>query len=535
MGTVVGDTLQKEKAHGYEYDLVVLGGGSGGLATAKEAAKLGAKVACIDYVTPTPQGTQWGLGGTCVNVGCIPKKLMHHAGLLGESFADAREFGWKVQVAGHDWSKLVQAVQDYIGSLNWGYRVALRDARVHYINALARFDDPHTVSCTDRRGKVTLVTGQNFVIAVGGRPRYLGVPGDTELCLTSDDIFSWGKPPGRVLCVGASYIALETAGFLSALGCDVTVMARSIFLRGFDQEIASHIAAYMGRRGTKFIRPAVPTKFEKSASPEGDAHDKVKVTYKNVETGEEAEDVYDTVVLAVGRTANTHTLALEKAGVEVQPLDGKIAAPTEQALEKAGVEVQPLDGKIAAPTEQTNVPHIYAIGDVLQSRQELTPVAIRAGVLLARRLFAGAKLVMDYSLVPTTVFTPLEYGCVGMSEEDAVATYGADNVEVYMSYFKPLEWQPVHEEHAPGVMHREDNICYAKLVTNKLDSERVLGFHVVSPNAGEITQGYAVALKMKATKDDFDSTVGIHPTISEEFTIMRTTKRSGESPFKSGC
>lgn len=495
-------------AHAYDYDLVVIGGGSGGLACSKEAAKLGKKVACIDFVTPTPQGTQWGLGGTCVNVGCIPKKLMHYAAQLGDALSDARAVGWKVDLRSRqvEWGQLVQVVQEYIGSLNWGYRVALRDAKVHYINALASFVDAHTLRCRDRREKESFVTGAYFVIAVGGRPRYLGVPGDKELCVTSDDIFSRPTPPGKTLCVGASYIALETAGFLRGLGFDVSVMARSIFLRGFDQEVAEMIAGYMERHGCKLLRPATPVKFE---AAEGG---KVKVTYKNLDFGLETEDTFDTVVLAVGRVANTEQLNLGAAGVQVNSATGKIVAVN----------------------EQTNVPHIFAIGDVLDQRQELTPVAIKAGVLLARRLFAGSKVTMDYNLVPTTVFTPLEYGCIGLAEELAEATYGPDNIEVYLSYFKPLEWQVNHEE-ADGVLLREDNVCFAKVITNKLDNERVVGFHVLAPNAGEVTQGYAVGMKLGATKEDFDATVGIHPTISEEFTTMRVTRRSGENPRKTGC
>ncbi|CAI5981728.1 unnamed protein product, partial [Closterium sp. NIES-64] len=491
----------------YDYDLVVIGGGSGGLACSKEAAKLGKKVACLDFVKPTPSGTQWGLGGTCVNVGCIPKKLMHQAALLGESFSDARAFGWDLpRDVKFDWAALVQGVGDHIGSLNWGYRVALRDAKVTYVNALGRFVDPHTLECTTRAGQVSRMTAERFVIAVGGRPRYLGVPGDKDLCITSDDIFSLQRAPGKTLCVGASYISLETAGFLAGLGFPVSVMPRSILLRGFDQEVAEHIGLYMERHGVSFIRPAVPTQFDRTADG------KVAVTYKRMDTGAEGREEFDTVVIAVGRDAQTQQLNLAAAGVDVNPLTGKIIAPD----------------------EQTSAAHIYAIGDVLDTRQELTPVAIKAGQLLAHRLFAGSAQRMDYNLVPTTVFTPLEYGCIGMAEELAIATYGPDNIEVYHSYFKPLEWQVNHEE-SNGVSHREDNVCYAKLVCNKLDSDRVLGLHVVGPNAGEITQGYAVAMRMGACKADFDATVGIHPTMSEEFTSLRVTRRSGLSPYKTGC
>jgi len=493
-------------SHGYQYDLIVIGGGSGGLAASKEAAKLGAKVLCMDYVVPSPSGTTWGLGGTCVNVGCIPKKLMHQAGILGEGFSDAKAFGWNVNAATHDWGKMVTNIQDYVGSLNWAYRVTLRENNVEYVNAKGAFKDAHTIVCTKKNGKVSEITADKIILAVGGRPAYPGVEGDKECCITSDDVFSLPKAPGKTLCIGASYISLETAGFLTALGNDVSVMSRSVFLRGFDQEIAEKIVGYMERHGTRMIRGGVPTKFEKLADG------KVKVTYTNTETKTDVEEVFDTVMLAVGRNACTADLNVEAAGVLLHPKTGKLEAPT----------------------EQTNVPHVYAIGDVLHQRQELTPVAVKAGVLLARRLYGKSKKMMDYGNVATTVFTPLEYGSVGMTEEEAVAKHGEENVEVYMSNMKPLEWSINKEEHN-GVLHREDNVCYFKLISLLNDNERVVGLHYLGPNAGEIIQGFSVAMRAGATKTHFDDTVGIHPVIAEEFCMLSVTKRSGASTNKKGC
>lgn len=487
--------------HSFDYDLVVIGGGSGGLAASKEASRLGAKTAVLDFVKPSPPGNTWGLGGTCVNVGCIPKKLMHQAAVLHHALEDSREFGWSTpEDLKHDWEKLVENVQAHIGSLNWGYRVALRDKKVEYLNAFGTFVDPHTLSTVDRRGREKTITADKFVVAVGGRPRYPDIPGAKEHCITSDDIFKLPHAPGKTLLVGASYIALECAGFLAGLGYDVTVMVRSIFLRGFDQQMANLIADQMERNGVKFIKGAVPTAVERT---EEGSPGKLKVSAKCTD-GSEISDEFNTVVLAIGRDPCTGELGVEKAGLQLAK-SGKIVVDSE---------------------ERSSVPNIHAIGDVIEGGLELTPVAIQAGKMLARRLYGGSTATMDYTNVPTTVFTPLEYGAIGLSEEDAIKQYGEQDIEVYHNNFWPLEHT---------VAHRPENDCYAKLVCVKSLQEKVVGFHVVGPNAGEITQGFGMALKLGAKKEDFDNLVGIHPTCAEIFTTMSIVKSSGEDPAASGC
>ncbi|XP_048858389.1 thioredoxin reductase 3 [Brienomyrus brachyistius] len=487
----------------YEYDLIVIGGGSGGLACSKEAASLGKKVMVLDYVVPTPKGTTWGLGGTCVNVGCIPKKLMHQTALLGTALKDSRSYGWEFEEnVKHNWDIMTTSVANYIGSLNWGYRVALRDKSVNYVNSYAEFVDPHKIKATNKRGKETFHTAATFVLATGERPRYLGIPGDKEHCITSDDLFSLPYCPGKTLVIGASYVALECGGFLAGLGLDVTIMVRSILLRGFDQDMADRAGQHMEEHGVKFIRKFVPTKVEELEKGEPG---KLKVTAKSTETDEIIEGEYNTVLIAVGRDACTGGIGLDKAGVKVNEKNGKI----------------PVNDK-----EQTNVPHIYAIGDILEGKWELTPVAIQAGKLLARRLFAGSTIQCDYINVPTTVFTPLEYGCCGLSEEKALQLYGDDNVEVYHSLLWPLEYT---------VPSRDNNKCYAKILCNKLDNERVVGFHYLGPNAGEVTQGFGVAMKCGLTKEQLDSTIGIHPTCAEIFTTLAVTKQSGGDISQAGC
>lgn len=484
----------------YDYDVIVIGGGSGGLAAAKEAALYGVRVCCFDYVEPSNQGTVWGLGGTCVNVGCIPKKLMHRAANIHGDLEDARSFGWQVDPAAvrHNWETLVDAVRGHIGSLNWGYMNDLPKKGVNYINGFATFEAPHTLSYREPDGKTGRVTGNQIIIAVGGRPVFPDIPGAREHCITSDDLFYLDHPPGKTLVVGASYVALECAGLLTHLGFDTTVMVRSILLRGFDLECATKIGDYMEAHGTKFVKETVPTRVEKL--PSG----KLRVTAMGPEARAVVEE-YDTVLLAIGRVPNTKSLHLERVGVNIDPRTGKLPCVN----------------------DTTNVPYIHVIGDAQLGAPELTPTAIMCGRLLSRRIVAGMDEQMSYDYVPTTVFTPLEYGCIGMSEERAKEQFGADNIEVYHSAFRPLEWSVC--EHRP----HEDGFC--KLICNRAAGMRVVGLHYLGPNAGEVTNGWAVAMRMGATKHDFDMGIGIHPTCAENLNGLTVTKSSGASAKKGGC
>jgi thioredoxin reductase (NADPH) len=288
---------------------------------------------------------------------------------------------------------MVGNVQMHIKGLNWGYKSDMIKNKVKYFNSYAEFVDAHTIKLDNGKGKVEQITADKIVIATGGRPSYPGIPGDKEFGITSDDIFSLKKAPGKTLVVGASYVALECAGFLAAYGYDTTVMVRSIFLRGFDQDMANRIGTFMENHKTKFIRGATPSKLEKLDGEDG----QISVTFKQGE--EEKVEKYDTVLFAIGRYAVTGGINLAAAGVTCEK-NGKFKVNDE---------------------EQTNVPHIFPIGDVIYGQLELTPVAIKAGMLLSKRLFAGGTAKMDYINVPTTVFTPLEYGCCGYDEEAAKA------------------------------------------------------------------------------------------------------------------
>lgn len=492
--------------HGYDYDLLVLGGGSGGLAASKEAAALGAKVAVLDYVKPSPAGSKWGLGGTCVNVGCIPKKLMHNAALLTESSkVDAPHYGIGVTPAmeeewmgmsqdkeggAHSWETMRSNVQNHIKGLNFKYRVELREKEVTYLNKLGSFLDAHTVETVDKKGNKETVTFSRCLIAVGGRPTPLDCPGG-ELAISSDDIFSLDRDPGRTLCAGASYISLECAGFLNGIGRDVTVAVRSILLRGFDRECADQIGKYMEAEGVKFRKKTTISKLEKVG-------DKIKATFSDGES-----DEFDTVLAAIGRSGDTAKLGLEKVGIQATS-----------------------SSKIEARFEQTSTPNIYVVGDAMEGCPELTPVAIHAGKALARRLFGSSTKPMDYRNVCTTVFTPLEYGTVGYSEDEALAEFGKENVEVYHKFFVPLEWSisPTRGAHQG----------FCKAVVDKATG-KVLGLHYLGPNAGEVMQGFGTAMRLGCTFEDIVETVGIHPTTAEEITTLSITKASGKNAAAGGC
>ena len=334
---------------------------------------------------------------------------MHQAALLGEACKDAKSFGWGVEAPQHDWKNMVTEIQNHIGGLNWGYRVALREKSVTYLNEYATFVDKNTIKTTNKKGVEKTVTAAKFILATGGRPKYPEIPG-VEFGISSDDLFSLPHAPGKTLLVGASYIALECAGFLATLGVDTTVMVRSIFLRGFDQQMAVKIGEYMEEHGVNMVRECVPTAIERL---EEGSPGKVRVHGK-YNDGTAFADEFNTVIFAIGRDACTKNIGLDTVGVALNPKNGKI---------------------VHDAAEQTNVETIFAIGDVLDDKPELTPVAIQAGKLLARRLCGASDALTDYVNVCTTVFTPLEYGCCGLAEEDAIKQYGEEDVEVEYSYY----------------------------------------------------------------------------------------------------
>ncbi|CAK8676960.1 thioredoxin reductase 2, mitochondrial-like [Clavelina lepadiformis] len=482
------------------YDLVVIGGGSGGLACAKEAAGLGKKVAVLDYVDPSPQGTHWDIGGTCVNVGCIPKKLMHHASQMRHAVHCAKKYGWiaETDLQKPNWNALSNTIQQYVRSLNWGHKVQLMQRNVSYFNAKGQFVDNNTIKAIDKTKKETLICGDKIVIAVGGRPRFPLIPGAREFCMSSDDVFWRKEPLGKTLVVGGSYVGLECAGFLHGLGIDTTLMIRSIPLRGFDQQIAHLIVEHMHEEGIKIWNSQVPVQVSKINSGSLEV-------ISQLNDGTTFANGFDTVLLAIGRLASTSELNLQNVGIKFNEENGKI---------------------FVDEFDMTNVGNIFAIGDVAVGRPELTPVAIKAGKHLARRLFDNSNELTDYNNVPTTVFTPLEYGCIGMSEEAAIAEYGIDNVEVFHAFYKPLEYVLTEQSHKQ---------CYIKAIVLCQSPQPILGLHFVGPNSGEVVQGFGVAIKCGLTYAQLSGTTGIHPTCAEEIVKLHITKRSGLDPTVTGC
>lgn len=483
----------------YQYDLFVIGGGSGGLAASKQAAKLNKRIGLADFVKPTLKGTQWGLGGTCVNVGCIPKKMFHHAGLLYENLPTYKLIGYnKPLTQSNDWNILTENIQNHIKSLNYGYRLQLNEKNIVYYNKYAKFINNHSIELTDNENKKEIITAENIIIATGGRPKYLDVPGAKEHCITSNDLFSLSKPPGKTLIVGASYISLECGGFLNSLGYDTSIMARSILLRGFDQKMANKIGNVLTKRGVNFINSSIPTSFTNTSNGQ------IEVEAINLSTKNKFKSQYDTVLLAIGRQPNSNNINLESIGVQIDEKTNKI---------------------IVNDSDMTNITNIYAIGDCAHGRPELTPPAVMAGKLLVDRLYTQSKKLMNYDNIPTTVFTPIEYGSCGLSEENAINRYGKA-IKVYHAEFTPIEWKFDSE--------KEAETCYIKVIVNTNDNNRVIGFHILCPNAGEITQGVSIAMNCGLIKSTLDSSIGIHPTIAEEMIGLDVTNDQGDGK-KTGC
>ncbi len=447
----------------YDFDFFVIGGGSGGIACARRAAQYGVKVGVAE---------SGPLGGTCVNRGCIPKKLMVYSSRFPDQFSESQGYGWSPVKSTLDWQKLTRAVNKEVERLNGVYQRMLDKANVELIPGYARFLDPHRLVVGERE-----ITAEKILIAVGGIPvKPDNIPG-IEHAIVSDDMFNLPQQPKRMVILGGGYIGVEFACIMHGLGTEVTQIIRGDkILRGFDEDLRREIQEAMERHGIRVLTNTKSLAIEKSAtglqvSAQGDSEQTV---------------VVDAVSLAAtGRKPNLDGLGLEKAGVKVK------------------------DGAIAVDAySRTNQEHIFAVGDCTD-RMNLTPVAINEGRALADTQFGGQSRVMAYDNIPTAIFTTPEAATVGLTEAEAREQYG-DGVKVYRSRFRPMYYTLAGGEEKTMM----------KLVVHQA-TEKVLGAHMVGEHAAEIIQGVAIAVKMGAKKSDFDATVGIHPSSAEEFVTMR--------------
>ncbi|WP_375553042.1 glutathione-disulfide reductase [Roseovarius mucosus] len=448
----------------FDYDLFVIGGGSGGVRAARVAAQGGARVALAE---------EDRYGGTCVIRGCVPKKLMVFASEYRGAMADAQAYGWTVHAGGFDWVTFRDKLHTELDRLEGVYRGILKNNGVETYDSRARLVDPHTVELADG----TRLSAKHILIATGGRPVKPDLPG-AEHAITSNEIFHLERLPKSILIVGGGYIACEFACILNGLGVKVTQFYRGAqILRGFDEEARGLVSDEMIASG---ITLHLGTNIETMEKVDGG----YRVTGTN---GSEA--VFEQVMFATGRAPNTENLGLEAAGVSV----GR-------------------KGEIVVDAySQTGVPSVYAIGDVTD-RVNLTPVAIREGMAFVETVFNGNPTPVDHDLIPTAIFTQPEMGTVGLSEE---AAREQEPIEVYATSFRPMQ---------TAFAGRPDRVLMKLIVSQA--TRKVLGCHIVAPGAGEMIQMAGIAVKMGATKEDFDRTVAVHPTMSEELVTMKTPVRT---------
>ncbi|MHA3737356.1 glutathione-disulfide reductase [Pseudomonas sp. Eth.TT006] len=446
----------------YDFDLYVIGAGSGGVRAARFAAGFGAKVAVAESRY---------LGGTCVNVGCVPKKLLVYGAHFAEDFEQASGFGWNLGEANFDWATLIANKDREINRLNGIYRNLLVNSGVTLHEAHAKIVGPHEVEVNGER-----FTAKNILIATGGWPQIPEIPGH-EHAISSNQAFFLKELPKRVLVVGGGYIAVEFAGIFHGLGANTTLLYRGdLFLRGFDGSVRKHLQEELSKRGMDLQFNADIARIDKQ--PDGS----LKATLKD---GRVLES--DCVFYATGRRPMLDNLGLENTDV--------------QLTDKGFIKVD--------EQYQTSEPSILALGDVI-GRVQLTPVALAEGMAVARRLFKPEQYrPVDYKMIPTAVFSLPNIGTVGLTEEEA--RQAGHEVVIFESRFRPMKL----------TLTECQEKTLMKLVVDA-NTDKVLGCHMVGPDAGEIVQGLAIALKAGATKRDFDDTIGVHPTAAEEFVTLRT-------------
>jgi glutathione reductase (NADPH) len=450
----------------YDFDLFVIGAGSGGIATARRAAQYGAKVGIVESDR---------LGGTCVNRGCVPKKLMVYASHFSSYFEESAGYGWTVGESSFDWHKMITAVNNEVTRLNGIYSRMLDTSGVQLYEGYGKFVDSHTIEIGDQK-----ITAEKILIAVGGKPVKPNISG-IEHAITSREIFNLPEQPKRIVIIGGGYIGVEFACILNGMGSEVTVVIRGEkILKGFDEDIRDEIQTAMQNHGIRIINNSDCNLMKLEKTTNG-----LKITVSTKENQEETIIADAASLAATGRKPDLENLGLENTQVEI--VDGAVAVDEYNKTAEA---------------------HIYAVGDCTD-RINLTPVAINEGRAFADTHYGGQSRKMSYENIPTAVFTTPEAATVGLSEAEARAKYG-DAVKVYRSKFRPMYYT------LPGKQEK----TLMKLIVDA-NTDKVVGAHMVGDSAAEIIQGVAIAVKMGATKADFDATVGIHPSSAEEFVTMR--------------
>jgi glutathione reductase (NADPH) len=447
----------------FDVDLFVIGGGSGGVRAARIAAGYGARVVVAE---------EYRMGGTCVIRGCVPKKLFVMGSHVQQEIEDAAGFGWSIPEASFDWPTLIKNKDKEIARLEAAYTTNVEKSGAKIVKTRAVIEDAHTLRLADGKR----ITARYILIATGGAPNHGAVIPGIEHVISSNEAFHLKALPRRILIQGGGYIALEFACIFAGFGSDVTVVYRGDnILRGFDEDVRTHLRAEMEKRGITILTGCTVTKVDK--------HGEDYTSHLSNGSSIASEQV----MFAIGRHPNVAKLGLENAGVAINPHNGGIA----------------VDG-----WSKSSVPNIYAIGDVTH-RHNLTPVAIREGHAFADTVFGKRPVQVDHASIPTAVFTQPEVGTVGLTEAEARAQFS--HVDIYKTTFRPIK----------ATMSGRDTRVLMKLVVDGL-TDRVLGCHIVGDAAAEVTQVVAIAIKMKATKADFDATVALHPTAAEELVTMRT-------------
>jgi glutathione reductase (NADPH) len=445
----------------YDVDLFVIGAGSGGVRAARIASSHGAKVMCAE---------EYRVGGTCVIRGCVPKKLLVYASRFADEFEDAAGFGWTVPEPTFDWTHLIANKDREITRLEAAYQTTLERYKVELVKARAVIEDVHTV----RLGSGARIRAETILIATGGAPYYGAQIAGLDHVISSNEAFDLKELPKRILIQGGGYIAVEFAGIFNGLGSEVTLVYRGEnILRGFDDDVREHLRSEMERRGIRIVTRQTVSCVEKVE------HGLV------VELSNKESVVVDQAMFATGRKPNINGLGLEAAGVKL--------------AENGGIAVDEFS--------RTSVPSIYAVGDVT-NRINLTPVAIREGHAFADSVYGGKPTRVDHANVPTAVFSEPEVGVIGLTEKEAAQRLA--KVDIYKTTFRPMK----------ATLSGRDTRVFMKLVVDGI-TDRVVGCHIVGPDAGELIQAIGIAVTMGATKADFDATMAVHPTMAEELVTLR--------------